>query len=68
MEAFTMKTFATVMKIVAAVAAIAGVVYIVAAYGDKIVAWAKKMLGSDSYCDDCDDCYCDEEADTDFVE
>ena len=40
-----MKTFSLIVKIMTALAAIAGVVYVVATYGDKIVAWAKKMLG-----------------------
>ena len=54
-----MKVFNTVMKVVAALAAVAGVVYVVAPYGDKIVAWAKKLLGK-SCCDDCAcaDCEC----------
>lgn len=39
-----MKTFALVAKILAALAAAAGVVFIVATYGDKIVAWCKEML------------------------
>ena len=54
-----------ILKIVAALAAIAGIIYIVATYGDKIVAWFKKMLGKigclfDCGCDcDCDcDCCC----------
>ena len=34
----------TVMKILAALAAVAGVIYIIATFGDKIVAWAKKIL------------------------
>ena len=36
----------TVMKLLTALAAIAGVVYVIATYGDQIVAWAKKVLGS----------------------
>ena len=40
-----MKAFTIILKILAALAAIAGIVYIVATYGDKIVAWSKKMLG-----------------------
>ena len=51
-----MKTANLIAKIVVALAAIAGAVYIVATYGDKIVAWAKKMLGS------CECCCCCEEA------
>ena len=50
-----MKVFTTVLKILAALAAIAGIVYLVATYGDKIVAWAKKMLGKYGCCCCCDD-------------
>lgn len=39
-----MKVFTKILAILAAVAAIAGTVYIVATYGDKIVAWAKSLL------------------------
>lgn len=39
-----MKTFYKVMKILAVIAAIIGIVYVVAAYGDKIVAWARSIL------------------------
>ncbi len=55
-----MKTFYTIMKVLAALAAIAGVVYVVATYGDKIVAWARNLLKRDTCCcDDCDgDCDC----------
>ena len=56
-----MKIFGTVMKILAAVAAVAGAVYLIATYGDKLVAWAKKMLNC-SCCCDCDcDCECCED-------
>ena len=52
-----MKVFSLIAKIVAALAAIAGIVYIVATYGDKIVAWAKRMLGM---CEcSCEDCECE---------
>lgn len=66
-----MKIFNTVMKVLAALAAVAGAVYLVATYGDKIVAWAKKLLGScsctcectceegDCTCEECD-CTCEE--------
>ena len=60
-----MKIAATIGKILAAVAAIAGAVYLIATYGDKIVAWAKKMLNCSCCCDDeccCDgECCCDDE-------
>lgn len=49
----------TVLKILAALAAIAGVVYVIATFGDKIVAWAKSILP----CCKCDgecECACEE--------
>ena len=39
-----MKAFWTVMKILAVLAAIAGIIYVVAAYGDKMVSWAKRVI------------------------
>ena len=39
-----MNCFKTIMKILTALAAIAGVIYIIATYGDKIVAWAKNLV------------------------
>ena len=58
MEAFSMKVVNAILKVLAVLAAVAGIVYVVATYGDKIVAWAKKMLGC--CCCDCDcDCDCD---------
>ena len=41
----------TALKILSALAAIAGVVYVVATYGDKIVEWAKKILAALPKCD-----------------
>lgn len=51
-----MKTF---LKVLAALAAVAGVVYVIATFGDRIVAWAKNLLGrchadEDVCCDACD--------------
>ena len=40
-----MKTLNAVVKVLAALAAVAGVVYLLAAYGDKVVAWAKRVIG-----------------------
>lgn len=45
LEEITMKTFNTVMKVLAVLAAVAGVIYVIAAFGDKIVAWAKRVIG-----------------------
>lgn len=58
-----MKTVNTIVKILTALAAVAGAVYLIATYGDKIVAWAKKLLDScpcKCNCDieDCADCDC----------
>ena len=39
-----MKTFGTIMKILAVLAAIAGAIYVAATYGDKIVAWCKMAV------------------------
>ena len=68
-----MKTASVILKVLAALAAIAGIVYIVATYGDKIVAWAKNLLGKkccdcdcECECDDCDcECECDGECECD---
>lgn len=52
-----MKAFTTVLKILAALAAIAGVIYVLATYGEKITAWAKKLLEKFNCC--CCDCQCE---------
>lgn len=39
-----MKAFEIVVKLVTALVAVAGAVYVVATYGDKIVAWAKNLI------------------------
>lgn len=41
-----MKTFALVVKIVVALAAVAGLIYVAATYGEKITAWAKNLIGT----------------------
>lgn len=41
-----MKTFNAIVKIVTALAAVTGAIYILATYGDKIVAWAKNLLNA----------------------
>ena len=48
-----MKAMNTIIKILTALAAIAGVVYIVATYGEQIVAWCKKTLESLPKCPKC---------------
>lgn len=50
-----MKTVSIIIKIVAALAVVAGIVYVVITYGDKIVSWAKKLLNRcGCSCDECD--------------
>ena len=53
-----MKTAKILAKIVVALAAVAGAVYVVATYGEQIVAWCKKLLASLPCCCNCK-CTCD---------
>nr|MBQ8243896.1 hypothetical protein [Oscillospiraceae bacterium] len=50
-----MKALNTIVKILTALATVAGAVYIVATYGEQIVAWAKKMLNSLPKCPACEE-------------
>ncbi len=54
-----MKIFTNILKILTALAAVAGAVYIIATYGDKIVAWAKKLLNCTCCCDAEAECVCE---------
>lgn len=45
-----MKVFSIIAKIVVALAAIAGIAFVVVNYGDKIVAWFKKVFGDMCCC------------------
>lgn len=40
----------TVVKILTALAAVIGAAYVIATYGDQIVAWAKKLLANCPKC------------------
>ncbi len=53
-----MKAVNVIIKVVVALAAIAGLVYLAATYGDKIVAWAKKLMNQCCCCCDGDECCC----------
>ena len=55
-----MKNAALIAKILTALAALVGVAYIIATYGEQIVAWAKKLLAS------CP-CNCNVEVEADVV-
>ena len=48
----------TALKILTALAAIAGAIYVIATYGDKIVAWAKKILAACPCCNETCECEC----------
>ena len=50
-----MKPINTIVKILTALAAVAGAVYIVATYGEQIVAWAKKIWSKMPKCPCCED-------------
>ena len=46
-----MKTLGNVLKVLAALAAVAGLVFVIIKYGDKIVAWTKETFGK--FCPCC---------------
>ena len=52
----------TAIKILTALAAVAGAVYVIATYGDQIVSWAKKVLASLPKCPCCEEETSDEVA------
>ena len=45
-----MKTWKVIVAIVVSLAAIAGIVYLVATYGDRISAWARNLLNRANFC------------------
>ena len=44
-----------ILKILTALATIAGAVYIIATYGEQIVAWAKKLWNAMTKCPNCEE-------------
>ena len=48
-----MKTLGNILKALTALAAIAGVIYVIIKYGDKIVAWTKETFGKYFSCCCC---------------
>lgn len=44
-----------VIKVLTAIATVAGAIYIIATYGERIVAWAKKMWNCLPQCPKCED-------------
>ncbi len=59
-----MKAMNTIVKILTALATVAGAVYIIATYGEQIVAWAKKMLAAMPKCPACEEAEVVEEVET----
>lgn len=51
----------TALKVLAALAAIAGVVYVIATYGEKIVAWARGLMSNICWEDCTDEDFCDDD-------
>ena len=58
-----MKVVNAIVQILVALAAVAGAVYVIATYGEKIVAWAKNLLNCCGGC--CCDCDCECECEGD---
>ena len=56
-----------ILKIRTALATIAGAVYIIATYGEQIVAWAKKLWNAMPKCPNCEEAEVIEEFDADEV-
>ena len=50
-----MKNFALIAKIVTAIAAVVGFAYIIATYGEQIIAWAKKLLPACPACEETEE-------------
>ena len=72
-----MKVFNKIVKVFLALAAVAGVIYTIAAYGERIVAWARNLLETlrakiDYCCNDDEEFFeeefCDEVTDEDDFE
>ena len=53
-----MKAVNYIVKVLAALAAVVGAVYILATYGEKIVEWCKKVMASLPQCDCGEECEC----------
>lgn len=44
-----------IVKILTALAAVAGAIYLIATYGEQIVAWAKKLWNAMPQCPNCEE-------------
>lgn len=50
-----MKIFSVIAKILAVLSAVIGAIYVLATYGDKIVAWCKDVMARLPECTFCDE-------------
>ncbi len=50
-----MKVFSVIAKILAVLSAVIGAIYVLATYGDKIVAWCKDIMARLPECTFCDE-------------
>ena len=61
-----MKIVTVIAKILAALTAVVGAIYLLATYGEQIVAWCKKVMANlpecPKCCDECDEPVAEEEA------
>ena len=61
-----MKIAAVIAKILAALATVVGAIYLLATYGEQIVAWCKKVMANlpecPKCCGECDEPVAEEEA------
>ena len=62
-----MKAMNVIIKILAALATVAGVLYIVATYGEQIVAWCKKTLEKLPKCPKCEEAEDDAEIEVEIT-
>ena len=45
-----MKAWKIIVAVVVSLAALAGVIYLIATYGDRISAWARNILNRSNFC------------------
>ena len=66
-----MKNFALIAKILTALAALVGAAYLIATYGEQVVAWAKNLMATcpcKCTAEDCADCECELECPIDDID
>ena len=61
-----MKTFNAVLRVLAALAAVAGAIYLVATYGERIVAWCRQIWSRMPQCPVCEEAEAVQETETEI--